>query len=49
MDKGQLYRVNYIFNGNFYECILLIYENDKIEKMLPNECFITSVIEIKDK
>jgi hypothetical protein len=47
MNKSQLFKVNYIFKGNSYECILLIYTNDRIEKMLPNECIIVEVTEIK--
>lgn len=45
--QPKFIKVNYIFNGNSFEAVFMVYENDKLEKMLPSECIIVNVQEVK--
>lgn len=47
MNKQTIINVIYIIQGVSYEANFILFEGDKLEKMLPPQAFIVSVIEIK--
>ncbi len=46
MKKQSIIKVIYIIQGLSYEANFIMFEGDKLEKMLPAQAIIVSVIEV---